>query len=145
MAKLYERRQVKANRPHKCHLCGKIIPSGVCYIREKWKDDGFNEIKRHIHCDALLGEFFESNYYSMGDEYTDDEVWEWIRDKCLELCGSDGRWDCEHNPFSCERMIGSITNIASRNAAMESMRECKDSREGDQHHVFTDHVFLLRA
>ena len=125
MSDLYERRQVTANRPHKCHLCGETIPAGVLYIREKWRDDGFHEIKRHIHCDALLDEFFKSDWYSMGDEYTDDEVWEWIRDKCLELCGHDEREDCIDNPFSCERMIDIITNINSRRAAVESLNSCK--------------------
>ena len=126
MATLYERRQVTARRPHKCHLCGETIPPGVWYIREKWRDDGFVEIKRHVHCDALLDEFFKSAAYSTGDEYTDDEVWEWIRDRCLELCGGNKRVDCERNPYSCERMIESIKNINSRNAAMDSIRACGD-------------------
>lgn len=125
MADLYERRQMTARRPHKCHLCGETIPPGVWYIREKWRDDGFREIKRHVHCDALLDEFFRSNYYCMGDEYTDDEVWEWIREKCEELCGSEKRWGCEENPYSCERMINTIENINSRKAAEESLMSCK--------------------
>ena len=123
MTELYERRQVTAHRPHKCHLCGKIISMGVQYIREKWKDDGFQEIKRHIHCDALLDEYFKSEMYSMGDEYTDDEVWEWIRDKCLDVCGVEARKDCETNPFSCMEIIATIENINSRKAAEESVRE----------------------
>lgn len=124
MADLYERKQVTAKRPHKCHLCGETIPPGVWYIREKWKDDGFNETKRHIHCDALLDEYLDIHTYT--SEYYDDEVWEWIREKCLELCGGDKREDCERNPYSCERMIESITNINSRNAAMESIGACKN-------------------
>lgn len=124
MATLYERRQVTARRPHKCHLCGETIPPGVQYIREKWRDDGFHEVKRHVHCDALLDEYL-NEYFFCGGEYTDDEVWEWIRDKCLELCGYDEREDCERNPFSCERMIGIITNINSRRAAVESLNSCK--------------------
>jgi len=123
MSELYERRQVTARRPHKCHLCGETIPPGVVYIREKWHDDGFNEVKRHIHCDALLDEFLSSD--SFVGEYYDDEVWEWIRDKCLELCGYDEREDCECNPFSCQCMIGIITNINSRRAAVESLNSCK--------------------
>lgn len=123
MATLYERRQVTANRPHKCHLCGEAIPPGVVYIREKWRDDGFHEVKRHIHCDALLDEFLSGN--SFVGEYYDDEVWEWIRDRCMELCGGDKREDCECNPYSCERMIESITNINSRLAAVESLDSCK--------------------
>lgn len=111
MAELYERRQVTAHRPHKCHLCGETIPPGVQYIREKWKDDGFQEIKRHIHCDALLDEFFNSNMYSMGDEYTDDEVWEWIRDRCLDICGADVRDLCMGNPFSCKKIIATIEGL----------------------------------
>ena len=126
MSDLYERRQVTAHRPHKCHLCSETIPPGACYIREKWRDDGFREVKRHIHCDALLDKFFESNYNRMGDEYSDDEVWDWIRDKCLELCGADWRLDCEYNPYSCERMIRSITNINSRKAAEASLEVMRD-------------------
>lgn len=123
MAELYERRQVRAKRPHKCHLCGETILPIDWYIREKWKDDGFHEIHRHIHCDALLDEFFKSNMYSMGDEYTDDEVWEWVRDKCLDVCGADGRNDCLQNPFSCTKIIATIENINSRRAAVESLRD----------------------
>ena len=122
MADLYERRQVTAHRPHKCHLCGETIPPGVVYIREKWRDDGFNEVKRHIHCDALLDEFM--NDHSFTNEYTDDEVWEWIRDRCLELCGGDMREECEKNPFSCVRMIACINLINSRKAAEASVRDC---------------------
>lgn len=124
MAELYERRQVTANRPHKCHLCGESIPPGAVYIREKWHDDGFNEVKRHIHCDALLDEFLDDNSFT--SEYSDDEVWEWIRDRCLELCGGDMREDCERNPYSCERMIESITNINSRKAAEVSVEAMRD-------------------
>lgn len=125
MSDLYERRQVTARRQHKCHLCGAAIPAGVWYIREKWRDDGFHEIKRHIHCDALLDEFFKSEYYSMGDEYSDDEVWDWIRDKCLEQCGYEKRCDCDENPFACPHMIERITNVNSREAAKESLESCK--------------------
>ena len=126
MAELYERRQVTAHRSHKCHLCGEAIHPGVQYIREKRKDDGFQEIKRHIHCDALLDEFFKSNMYSMGDEYTDDEVWEWIRDeKCGRLCETEARDDCMDNPFSCQKVIASIENVNSRQAAEESLKDSK--------------------
>ena len=124
MSELYERRQVTARRPHKCHLCGEAIPPGVRYIREKWKDDGFMEIHRHIHCDALLDEYLNEYFFCCG-EYTDDEVWEWLRDRCLELCGWDKREDCECDPFSCKHMIESITNINSRLAAVESLDSCK--------------------
>jgi len=123
MSDLFERRQVTAHRPHKCHLCGEAIPAGVDYIREKWRDDGFHEIKRHIHCDALLDEYLSSD--SFIGEYYDDDVWEWIRDKCLELCGRDKREDCESNPYSCERMIGTIRNVNSREAAYDSAMNCK--------------------
>lgn len=125
MAELYERRQVTAHRPHKCHLCGETIPPGVQYIREKWKDDGFHEIHRHIHCDALLDEYL-NEYFFCGGEYTDDEVWEWIREKCLELCGWDKREDCECDPFSCEHIISGIANINSRKAAEESLRDSEN-------------------
>lgn len=124
MAELYERRQVTANRPHKCHLCGETIQPGVVYIREKWHDDGFNEVKRHIHCDALLDEFLDDNSFT--SEYSDDEVWEWIRDRCLELCGGDMREECENNPFSCGCMIESIKNINSRKAAEVSAEAMRD-------------------
>lgn len=124
MSELYERRQVMARRPHKCHLCGEAVPPGVRYIREKWKDDGFAEIHRHIHCDALLDEFFKSPHYGSGYEYTDDEVWEWIRDeKCGSLCETEARDDCMGNPFSCPKVISSIGNINSRKAAEESLRD----------------------
>lgn len=124
MAELYERRQVTAKRPHKCHLCGDVIPPETVYIREKWRDDGFHEVKRHIHCDALLDEYL-SDYYCRGYEYTDDEVWEWIRDRCLDLCGFDAREECERNPFSCARMLDGISNVNSRRAAEESLRSCE--------------------
>lgn len=124
MSDLYERRQVTANRPHKCHLCGETIPAGVDYIREKWRDDGFHEIKRHIHCDALLDEYFSSD--SFFGEYFDNEVWDWIREKCLDLCGYDEFEDCIDNPFSCEGMIGTITNVNSRRAAFDSLNLCRE-------------------
>ena len=127
MSDLFERKQITAKRPHKCHLCGETIPPGVHYIREKWRDDGFQEIHRHIHCDALLDEYFKSNHYGSGYEYTEDEVWEWIRDeKCGTLCGTEERDDCTCNPFPCQKVIASIENINSRKAAMESVRDCKD-------------------
>lgn len=127
MAELYEQRQVTARRPHKCHLCGQKIPPGVWYIREKWKDDGFHEIHRHIHCDALLDEFFKSAHYGNGYEYTEDEVWEWIRDeKCGTLCRTEERDDCDANPFACPRVIQSIANINSRRAAEESLRDSEE-------------------
>ena len=119
MADLYERRMVTARRPHKCHLCGLTIPEGHEYIREKWRDDGFCEVKRHIHCDALLDEFLSSD--SFVGEYYDDDVWEWIREKCLDLCGYEGREDCIDNPFACEQMIDTISNLNSRKAALESL------------------------
>ena len=124
MSDLYERRQVTAHRPHKCHLCGDAIPPGAVYIREKWMDDGFHEVKRHIHCDALLDEFLDDNSFT--SEYSDDEVWEWIRDRCIDLCGWDMREECENDPYSCGCMIESIKNINSRRAAEASVRDCKD-------------------
>ena len=124
MSDLYERRQVTAHRPHKCHLCGETIPPGACYIREKWRDDGFHEVKRHIHCDALLDEFLDDNSFT--SEYSDDEVWEWLRDRCLELCGGDMREECENNPYSCGCMIESIKNINSRKAAEVSAEAMRD-------------------
>ena len=125
MSDLYERRQVTARIKHKCHLCGEIIPPGVWYIREKWRDDGFMEVKRHIHCDALLDEFFRRSAYSTGYAYTDDEVWAWIRERCLEVCSETERLDCCNNPFSCWRMVASIPNENSRNAAEHSLRDIK--------------------
>lgn len=122
MGDLYERRQVTARREHTCHLCGQTVPAGIRYVREKWFYDGFDEVKRHIHCDALLDEYLKSDYYN-GCEWDDDGVWEWIRDRCLDLCGNDMREDCTKNPFSCVRMVASITNVNSRKAAEDSLRD----------------------
>ena len=83
MSDIYTEWQIKARKRHTCHLCGRSIKRGSEYIRVKWYDDGFQEVARHIHCDALL--------QTTLDELTDptsfdaDEVTEILRDTCVDL------------------------------------------------------------
>lgn len=101
--------QRTARRNHICQLCRKPILRGNEYIYESQKYDGkINTYKRHIHCDALLDAFLKSDWFD-GQEYTDDEVHEWLCDQCnilfhhgkcseedyYEKCDMEGCFECE--------------------------------------------------
>ena len=100
MLELYEKKQQKARKRHRCHICGKAILPGCEYIHEKQKYDGeFNDLKRHLHCDAILDAYLD---VSSESEYSDDEVQEFVSDICGELFA---KWQCTEGDYyeKCDR------------------------------------------
>lgn len=89
-----ERRQTQARKRHKCHICGKAILPGCEYIHEKQKYDGrFFDLKRHLHCDAILDAYLDGSSES---EYSDDAVWDFVSDICGELFAE---WICTEEDY----------------------------------------------
>lgn len=94
MLEFSERSQTRARKRHMCHICGKAILPGCEYIHEKQKYDGeFHDLKRHLHCDAILDAYLNDRGEN---EYSDDEVFEYLSDICGELFA---KWICPEEDY----------------------------------------------
>lgn len=77
----------KAQKEHKCYLCGTMIKKGEAYRRISGKGEyGFYDTKLHMNCDALIDKYCESNYEYEWDE---DSVAEWVSDTVCSDCADD--------------------------------------------------------
>lgn len=127
--------QRKARKKYKCQLCGKPIFPGKEYIYETFKgDDGFQTLRRHIHCDAMLDVYNrELNF----DEYYDErEVTETLWDElCKQLCDEDQRDECRMvDLYGCELCQNKLLGEYAPNmlgAAKDSVRDHYDWEHND--------------
>lgn len=103
-----------ARKPHKCSLCGETIQSGEFYLRCAAKIDGeFYDDCYHEKCAAILEAFCDE--YKPHGEFSFDNVEDWLRDQCRDVCK---KWqDCHCNIFRCEaiRSIPAIMEVERRN------------------------------
>ncbi len=122
--------QRKARKDHKCDVCGKPILKGREYVFVSQKYDGeINTFHQHIHCDALLEAYLASDWYD-GDEYSLDEVWEWLSDLCNDLYheGKCSEEDYEENCdkercFECPLIFEKVLKPEIRRAAEQDVRD----------------------
>ena len=107
MLDFYTDKIVKAKKDHKCSLCGQEIPAGEVYHRRSMKNDGFFfDLCYHDSCCRLLNEFCRIECV---DEYTEDEVAEWLRkNACCDCCDCPYQDDCIANVFRCTNVIECI-------------------------------------
>ena len=91
----------KARKWHRCDLCGGKIEVGDKYSYESGMYDGcFYTMTLHSVCRKIIEEFADAEL-EFGDEYTLNDVIDWLRD---EFCyGCDGRESCD-NYSVCEKM-----------------------------------------
>lgn len=120
--------QRKARKSHKCDVCGNPILKGCEYIFSSQKYDGeIHTFHQHIHCDALLDAFLNSDRYD-GSEYSLDEVREWLSDLCNEIYreGKCPENDYEENCdkegcFECALIREKVLKPEIRRAAEQSI------------------------
>lgn len=122
--------QRKARKQYICQLCGKPILKGRQYVHESFKgDNGFETLRRHIHCDAMLVAYNrEINF----DEYYDErEVTETLWDElCKQICDDEQRDECDMcDLYGCElcqnELLGKyLPNMLG--AAKDSVRDNYD-------------------
>lgn len=107
-----------ARKPHKCSLCRETIQSGEFYLHCAAKTDGeFYDDCYHEKCAAILEAF--CNEHGHDEEYSFDNVEDWLRDQCQNVCK---KWqDCHCNIFRCEaiRSIPAIMEVKRRAREME--------------------------
>ena len=119
--------QRKARKQYICQLCGEPILKGVQYIHETFKgDDGFKTLRRHIHCDAMLGVY--NREFNCEGYYDEDEVTETLWDElCKQICDEEQRDECGMcDLYACqltqEKLLGKY-NPGMLGAAKESARD----------------------
>ena len=119
----YDCIQRKSRKRHKCHLCGKDILPGREYIIFKWRDEnGFHELRRHIHCDAILEVYL--GRWCVDYIYDDDDVKQAIDEEvCQKICGYDVWEDCDANNFWCEKCQKHILDPTKLRAAIQSVKD----------------------
>lgn len=100
-----------ARKEHKCSLCGETILAGEKYVRFSGKYDGqmFDQ-KLHISCERMISECCIAHD---DNEYTEDEVAEWLQEivcsECEHSWYGDGKDDCETSVFRCQKVIDRIS------------------------------------
>lgn len=127
--------QRKARKKYKCQLCGKPIFPGKEYIYETFKgDEGFQTLRRHIHCDAMLSVYnTELNY----DEYYDErEATNTLYGElCEQLCDEDQREECHTvDLYGCELCQNKLLGEYAPHmlgAAKDSVRDHYDWENND--------------
>lgn len=74
-------------------MCGRNILTGAEYVYECQKFNGeILQMRRHIHCDAMLEAYFDAE---QPDEYGESEVHEWVCDRSCNGCPHADSGDCE--------------------------------------------------
>lgn len=120
--------QYRARKDYKCDLCGKTICKGRQYVYEVQKFYGdLQEIRRHIHCDALLDAYLCE---TGADEYTADSVSDYACDLVCSGCQFGQEDECDKTPcFSCEIVHKALLTPTMLNAARQSVRENMEDEE----------------
>lgn len=103
----YTEMEVKARKPHRCHICGDEIPIGAMYSRESGKYDG---------------EFFDrctcNDCYTHRNEYCSEvdneyDVWaisDYLQEEyCLKICSEEEREECDREVWHCPFLIAKQT------------------------------------
>ncbi len=125
--------QYKARKRYVCHLCGHAILPGAEYVYEASKWDGeVHQMRRHIHCDAILDAFSRDE---CPEEYTESEVWEWACDRACAGCShADEDGDCEDGGtdavWACEIAQEKLLPPQYLEAAKKSVVDNDESLEG---------------
>lgn len=125
--------QHKARKRYVCHLCGSAILPGAEYVYEASKWDGeLHQMRRHIHCDAILNAYCDKEEVC---EYTESEVLEWACDNACAGCrhaNEDGV--CEDGGtdavFVCEIAQEKLLPPQYLEAAKKSVVDNDESLEG---------------
>lgn len=128
MLEFSERMQRKARKQHYCDICGKSILPGCEYIQERMKANGeFLNLRRHIHCDAILDAFLCE---TSPDEYDSEMVALWAGRCCDDLndegkCSDDDFYErCDkENCFECDLVLERLLDRSVLEAARRSVRE----------------------
>lgn len=129
----WRQEQRKARKGHRCDVCGKPIIKGREYVYVSQKYEGeIQTFHQHIHCDALLNAFMESDWFD-GTEYSIDEVHEWLSDMCNELFhdGICSEEDYEENCdkgrcYECALIREKVLKPEIRRAAEQSVKDNKE-------------------
>lgn len=122
MLEFVRKDQYRARKDYPCHLCGETIRKGAEYIYEVNKYDGLvSDYRRHIHCDALLDAWAAE---TGDDEYTDEEIGEFLYDQVCSCCPYIEEDECDKTPcFSCEIVQEALLTPTMLAAAKQSVRE----------------------
>ena len=116
--------QKKARKRYECHLCGKAILPGNQYIHETFRgDDGFQTLRRHIHCDAILDAY--NSDYNCDEYYDDNEVAETLwSEVCKRICSEERQDECDMSDlFACELCQRKVLHPSIIGAAIQSVRD----------------------
>ena len=122
--------QRKARKQYECHLCGKAIFPGRQYIYETFKgDNGFETLRRHIHCDAMLDMY--NSEYNPEEYYIDYEVTETLWDElCKQICNEDQLDKCSMSDlYACELCQSKLLRPSILRAAIQSVKDNCDIDE----------------
>ena len=118
-------KQRKAIKQYTCQLCGKPILKGGQYIHETFKGDGgFKVLRRHIHCDAMLG-VYNREYNCDTEYYNDHEATEALWDEiCKQICDKEQQNECSMcDLYGCELAQRKVLDGPILNAAIQSARD----------------------
>lgn len=124
--------QRKARKRYKCHLCGKPILPGNQYVYETFKgDNGFQTLRRHIHCDAMLD--YYNQELNFDEYYNDNEATETLWDElCKAICDEKQRDECGMvDLYGCELCQRKALPPSVLGAAIQSVRDNYD-RENEE-------------
>ena len=119
--------QRKARKRYICQLCGKAILPGRQYIYETFKgDNGFETLRRHIHCDALLDVY--NSKYNFDEYYDEREVNETLWDEvCKTICNEEQRDECDmEDLYSCDLCQRKLLSPPILGAAIQSVKDNYD-------------------
>ena len=89
----------KARKVYECDLCGQKILKGEIYYRWSGKYDGeMFDLKYHPVCQNIITTYC----HAMNEqEYSYDEIYDWLHDNyCLD-CKKHEEDDCEVHPVNC--------------------------------------------
>jgi hypothetical protein len=120
--------QYRARKDYQCDLCRETIRKGREYIYEVQKFDGFlQELRRHIHCDALLSACLDAT----GEyEYDADGIACDIDELVCDACEYARDDECDKAPcFSCEIVQEALLTPTMLAAARQSVRENMEGEE----------------
>lgn len=89
----------KARKNYKCSLCGQEINKGEIYHRWCGKYDGdMFDNKLHMTCQNIISEYCSA---VNENEYSEDEICEWLHDEYCLCCECYENDDCTEHPLSC--------------------------------------------